>query len=739
MRKLIQFINHSDLKYLLILALLCVVGYGQIALMVHPLIWDMIDYFFPSRFIIGEMLQQHLLPLWNPYQMLGYPIFTDPQSGAWYPITWVFGFFHGYSLNMISLEYIIHLIFAGWGMFFLGKTLGYHRLVSFIMAVAYLFCGFMIGNAQHLSWIISAAWLPFVINAFLALAKEKSLYASLKLSFFGFLMLSGGYPGFIFVLIYILFFLFIYFSVVEYRTRKIRGIINYYKYLALSMAILLVCSSIIVISYIYLMPELSRASGVTAEKALFSPFSPQCMLSFLAPLTAVFNGGTEYYHSDMSMTNGYFGILVFVFLMSGLWIKKSSIQWFFLIFAILTLFISFGSYTPLRMFLYDYVPLMNLFRFPALFRVFFILFFILSAGNTIQHIFIEKQKVPRSVFVVSLILLLGMGAFIVFFRSQGFLNIKDFIAHELFIFSINSTFQQHFVFHAAIQIGILLAFLFTLYKFKTTKLSLILICVLVSSEMIISTQLTASYTVYDSTFSNIKGQNFLNTLPSGFPIPSNTSVIKNESQAKKESPFWRNICTYNKTISHEGFNPFMLNDYKFLQDSLPQFFTTMLNNPPVYLSNSIFLRSQLKNHVAEKQLDSTYIFLGNEDFLQAKSVNTFDSAIGTAQIIKYSPNKVEVEINASKAAILILLQNKFLGWRATLNGQNAQIMTVNVATMGVKVPAGQSKVIFEYHPTPAYIGYYVSIFGFIILAIVLLFLWIREGWRRWKNTLNTDF
>jgi len=732
MQSFVRYIKNSDIKYLLLLALLSLFGDWQIGFMVHPMKWDMMDYFFPSRLIIGEMLQQHILPLWNPYQLLGYPIYADPQSGAWYPITWVIGLANGYSINMINFEYLLHVFLAGWGMFELGKTLGYQRTISFIIAVGYMFSGFMTGNAQHLSWIISAAWLPFVIAGFITLAKEKSLVSALRLSFFGFLMLTGGYPAFVFVLMYLLLFLLIFYTIVEYRERKIKGILHYYKYVAISIAVLLICSSIVVVSNYYLIPELTRSAGISPQKALFSPFSPQSMLSFFAPLSVVFNGGFDFFQADLSMTNGYFGIILFIFLIVGLWIKKTPIQWIFLSFALVTLLISFGSYTPIRMFLYDHIPLMNLFRFPSMFRLFFILFFLLSAGNSIQQIFVTKKKVPISVFIVSLVLILGMGSYILVLKNQGYLDIKNFISHDLFVFSLKSTFHQHFVFHAAIQIILLFSFLAILFKFKATRTSLLLICALVSMEMFVSTQLTAPYTVFDTTIPNSKYQSFINTMPPQFPIPKMTPVILNESDSKKDCPLWRNTCIYNKTISHEGFNPFKLNSIKQLEDSLPGFFTTFLNNPVVYLSNSIFPANQLKIHYAQKQFDPTFIYLEDEEYYNNKSIATFDSILGTTEIVEYLPNKVKVSVNASKEALLILLQNRFPGWKVSINGAAVKIMTVNTTTMGVRLPAGKSMVVFEYSPTPIYIGYYLSIFGFVVLSIFLLFCTIRKIRKQYK-------
>jgi uncharacterized membrane protein YfhO len=328
-----------------------------------------------------------------------------------------------------------------------------------------------------------------------------------------------------------------------------------------------------------------------------------------------------------------------------------------------------------------------------------------------------------------------MGSFILALRNQGCLDLKNFITHDLFIFSLKSTFQQHFVFHASIQVILLLTFLFILHKYKATQTSLRLICVMVSIEMMVSTQLTAPYTIFDTTISNSKYQSYLYNMPARFPIPKKTPVILNESESKKGCPLWRNTCIYNKTISHEGFNPFKLNTIKHLEDSLPVFFTTFLNNPPVYLSNSIFPTSQLDIHAARNLFNPAFLYLDEKVYEKNKPIATFDSIVGEVKFVDYLPDKVGLLVNASKESILVLLQNRFPGWQVSINGAQRELLTVNTTTMGVRVPAGKSKVVFEYKPAAIYIGYGISILGFAALSVFLLIFAIRKIRKQYRQVV----
>ena len=96
-----------------ILLVLAIIGYWQLSVMISPLKYDMTDQAFQWRYFIGECLRNHTLPLWNPYQHMGYPIHADPQGTAWYPVTWIIGYLAGYNISALSFDFILHIFLAG--------------------------------------------------------------------------------------------------------------------------------------------------------------------------------------------------------------------------------------------------------------------------------------------------------------------------------------------------------------------------------------------------------------------------------------------------------------------------------------------------------------------------------------------------------------------------------------------------------------------------------------------------
>lgn len=127
----------------------------------------------------------------------------DP--GTWYPVSWgVAALFGGYSMGSLHFEYLLHLYLGGLGFYFLLKQFGLARVSLLSCAIGYMLSGVMIGNAQHLGWVVSAAWLPWVVMYFLRVQQTPSFRSGLQLALVLFLQLSGGYPGMFIVTIYIL-------------------------------------------------------------------------------------------------------------------------------------------------------------------------------------------------------------------------------------------------------------------------------------------------------------------------------------------------------------------------------------------------------------------------------------------------------------------------------------------------------------------------------------------------------
>jgi Bacterial membrane protein YfhO len=101
---------------------------------------------------------------------------------------------------------------------------------------------------------------------------------------------------------------------------------------------------------------------------------------------------------------------------------------------------------------------------------------------------------------------------------------------------------------------------------------------------------------------------------------------------------------------------------------------------------------------------------------------------GEARITDYEAERVVVETDADRRALLVLTDNWYPGWKATVDGEDAPIERVDYLIRGVAVPAGAHLVEFRYEPASWRAGWIVS-----TLALLTILAAAAIGWRRWRG------
>jgi hypothetical protein len=87
-----------------------------------------------------------------------------------------------------------------------------------------------------------------------------------------------------------------------------------------------------------------------------------------------------------------------------------------------------------------------------------------------------------------------------------------------------------------------------------------------------------------------------------------------------------------------------------------------------------------------------------------------------ARIIEYEPERVVIEVNSSGPALLVLTDTHYPGWRATIAGEEQEILRANGLFRAVRVGRGQQRVEFEYRPASLRVGAALSLASLILLA-----------------------
>ncbi|MCP4644621.1 MAG: YfhO family protein [bacterium] len=90
--------------------------------------------------------------------------------------------------------------------------------------------------------------------------------------------------------------------------------------------------------------------------------------------------------------------------------------------------------------------------------------------------------------------------------------------------------------------------------------------------------------------------------------------------------------------------------------------------------------------------------------------------LGEARVVERTWTKVSIEVDAKDDALLVLSDQYFPGWRATIDDEPADIVPVYYVFRGVPIRKGAHTVRFEYRPNSFRIGLIVSTITLLIAA-----------------------
>lgn len=469
------------------------------------------------------------------------------------------------------------------------------------------------------------------------------------------------------------------------------------------------------------------------------------------------------YFGDQPMTNGpvYVGAFIFMLFLIGCVIVKGHLKWALLGVTILTVMLSWGHnmmwFTDLFI---DYFPLYNKFRTVSSILVVAEFTIPLLAMLALNRIFTEPDVLKRNmklIFItlgigaaVCLVIALFPGIFRIFSEQEQQQYINSGVAQQVpSLFAAITTVRESLISADAwrsllvIVAGTVVLFLFVAEKIKTAAAATMLVVVTlfdlytVNKRYLSSDSFMTDMTVDDPSFTARAVDNeilqdttmnyrvldynhFMEAMPSYFH-----KAVGGYHAAK--------LTRYQDLIDHqiargnmEVLN--MLNTRYFIVGD------TVAHLNPMALGNAWFVDTLSYVGTPREEMS----FLSDFDAsMEAVADAKFEPVLGKATPkaegdtifeTTYSPKALTYHAESRNGGIAVFSEVYFpWGWKATIDGKEAEIGRVNYLLRAMRIPAGSHTIRMEFNPdsvstteTLAYISIvliYIALIAAIVIAL----------------------
>ena len=150
--------------------LLAVVGLGVTALWLRfnvepgaqarPFPHDLVYYFLPQLDQVGERLASGELPMWNPDPCTGLPLLASLQVAVFYPVTWLAAVLP--ADRVLSISVFLHMLLGGVSSALVFQTWGVASSLAGAFGVVFAVAG-LVGQSFWPPEVATSAWLPFLL------------------------------------------------------------------------------------------------------------------------------------------------------------------------------------------------------------------------------------------------------------------------------------------------------------------------------------------------------------------------------------------------------------------------------------------------------------------------------------------------------------------------------------------------------------------------------------------------
>lgn len=706
------------------------------------------------------------LPLWNPLVGMGAPLLANYQSALFYPPTWIYfilAALGGLPLMAWGQALLVaaHLAFAGWGMLSLLRRLGLAELGQTVGALAFSLSGYLVARAHFLSINAAVAWLPWILLAAYELANKTSKRSPLKLAAFLTLQWLAGHAQ---ISWYTFLLAVAWGAFWAWQHGKWFSIKRVGMYFAAAGLLALALSAIQLLPTAEYLLQSQRASQVAADAAMAYSFWPLRFLTLLAPnlfgnpANGNFFGFGNYWEDAV-----YIGLLPLALATAALWSarkkNKSRPVTLFLVAIILVSFLfALGDRTPIFPWLYEHVLSFDMFQAPTRFSIWAVFALCLLAAMAVE----KWQRPVGRVLYWSRLAAASAIAIVLGAAIASWLNASGKI-------DVQATFISATLSTGIFALGAALLNLRAPVNTRPNRNWTWWACLLLAADL-----LYAGWGLNPAgTLELYKEDPGLHAVLRDelserrlYLPPEDEGDLKFSSLFRFDTFFSEDPRTIRATLlpnanlldripSANNFDPLVPARYRLWMDELAEANSTIQSQMLARMSVTLVERllpgegasmsfEPLESFPRARWVNCARFFTSTEQAFDAVTSGAVDpqlqaivessdlqaeeicgsGAIGSAELVFSSANRVLVSVNAPGGGWLVLADTWFPGWHAYANGNESPMYVGDAVFRAVKLSAGQYDVEFFYSPLSFSIGALLTLLS--LPTFVLL-------WRRWKH------
>ena len=107
----------------------------------------------------------------------------------------------------------------------------------------------------------------------------------------------------------------------------------------------------------------------------------------------------------------------------------------------------------------------------------------------------------------------------------------------------------------------------------------------------------------------------------------------------------------------------------------------------------------------------------------------------TIALEEYRPNRLTYKSNAAKEQLAVFSEIYYQpGWKATIDGKETPHFRADWILRGMRVPAGEHTIIFEFRPSGYVTAAYISSYSSFLILLLLIAAISWSGWKYWKKS-----